>query len=338
MNELKHVVVVGASAGGFQAVSKLLSTLPEHMPAAIFVVIHLAKASQAGIIQSYFEKESKYTCRIPEHEEEIKAGMIYFAPPDYHMLLKADKILLTKGPHENRWRPSINVLFRSAAAVYDSRTVGIIMSGMMDDGTSGMSAVKRSGGICIVQEPSEAEYPDMVQNVLNNVDVDYQVPVSDMGYILDDIFSKPVLNSQPIPEEVKLEAEITERMATSISSLEQIAVRSNYSCPDCGGGLWEIKNEKEPRFRCYTGHAYSAHSLLEKQGEELEESVWVSIRMLEERRNLLLQLAHRDTKANSGSFRETQINRADELNLHINRLKDLLITISKKNDPDEGYR
>jgi two-component system chemotaxis response regulator CheB len=338
MSDLKHVVVVGASAGGFEAISKLIAGLPDNMPAAMFIVIHLSQASQASIIKQYFEKNTNYTCLIPQNEEQIKAGHIYIAPPDFHMLLKGSVIRLTKGPHENRWRPSINALFRSAAAVYDSRAIGIILSGMMDDGTSGMSAIKRSGGICIVQEPAEAQHPDMVNSVLYNVDVDYQVPVSDMGYILDDIFSKPVHHDRPIPEDVKLEADITERMSVDLPQLSKLGVHSDFVCPDCGGGLWEMKNEKALRFRCHTGHVYTANALLEKQGEELEESVWVSIRMLEERRNLLLQMANRESAVKMGNYKQAQTDRAEGLSLHINRLKDLLISISKKFTPDEGHR
>jgi len=240
---------------------------------------------------------------------------------------------IMQGLHENRWRPSIDVLFRSAAAAYDSHTIGIILSGLLDDGTSGMSAIKRSGGICIVQEPHDAEFNDMPNNVLNNVDVDHSIPVSEMGYVLDDIFSKPFLDKelQQVPDDVKIESEITERMNVNMNELDKIGVRSNYSCPDCGEALWEMKNDAVPRYRCYTGHAFTGNVLLEKQAEGLEESICISIRMLEERRNLLKRMAKKQSGSSVIDGDIDMNERADELRKHIERMKSLLVSIAKDN-------
>jgi two-component system chemotaxis response regulator CheB len=337
MSELKRIIVVGASAGGFKAVSELLSVTPDGLNTAILVVIHLAQASQASIIQQYFEKDTSYKCLIPADDEIITAGNVYFAPPDRHMLVKENKIKLIQGPHENRWRPSVDVLFRSAAASFNSKVIGIVLSGMLDDGTSGMWAVKRCGGVCIVQEPADAEYPDMPQNVLNNMEVDHRVPVKEMGYILDDIFSKPAPDAFEVPDEVKLETEVTTRIVSTIDELAQLGTHSRYSCPDCGGGLYQINNEPLLRYRCHTGHVYTADALLAKHNEQLEESVWVSIRMLEERRNLLLQMGAKGGANKSDAYQLAQTNRANDLNLHIERLKALLISLNKNLETDEGY-
>jgi len=337
MSELKRIIVVGASAGGFKAVSELLSVTPANLNTAILVVVHLAQTSQAYIIQQYFEKNTSYKCLIPANNETIKAGNMYFAPPDRHMLVKDGKIKLINGPHENRWRPSVDVLFRSAAAEYNSRAIGIVLSGMLDDGTSGMWAIKRCGGVCIVQEPADAEYPDMPTSVINNMEVDYRVPVKEMGYILDDVFSKPEPDSVDVPEEIKLETEITERIVSDIDELTKLGTHSNYTCPDCGGGLFQIKNEPGLRYRCHTGHVYTAEILLNKQNEQLEESVWISIRMLEERRNLLLQMAAKTPPDKANAYQQGQINRANELNMHIERMKALLMSLDKNLETDEGY-
>jgi len=336
MSDLKRIIVIGASAGGFKAVSELLSVTPANLNTAVLVVIHLAQASQAQVIQHYFEKNTTYKCIIPANNENITSGNVYFAPPDYHMLVKEDKIKLIKGPHENRWRPSVDVLFRSAAAQYNSKVIGIILSGMLDDGTSGMFAIKRCGGICMVQEPADAEYPDMPMNVLNNMEVDYRVPVEEMGYILDDVFSKPEPKPVEVPPEIKLETEITERIVSDINELTQLGTHSRYTCPDCGGGLYQVNNEPLLRYRCHTGHVYTADTLLQRQNEELEQSVWVSIRMLEERRNLLLQMAAKST-GKADSYKQAQHDRANEINLHIDRLKGLLMSLSNNLETDEGY-
>jgi two-component system chemotaxis response regulator CheB len=336
MSDLKRIIVIGASAGGFGAVSDFLSVTPAGFNTAILVVIHLSQTSQAQIIQHYFEKNTSYKCVIPANDEAITAGNIYFAPPDHHMLVKENQIKLIKGPHENRWRPSVDVLFRSAAAQYNSKVVGIILSGMLDDGTSGMYAIKRCGGLCIVQEPADAEYPDMPMNVINNMDVDYRVPVKEMGYIIDDIFSKPEPEPFEVPPEIKLENEITERIVSSVDELAKLGTHSRYSCPDCGGGLYQVNNEPLLRYRCHTGHVYTADTLLQRHNEELEQSVWVSIRMLEERRNLLLQMAAKST-GNTDMYKQSQQDRAGELSLHIERLKALLMSLSGNLETDEGY-
>lgn len=221
MNDIKNVILIGASAGGFNAIIQLVKKIPANIPAAIFVIMHLGKQSMPEVIVQQLEKVTRFTCSIPTNGIKIKAGHLYLAPKDSHMLVTRGVIHITKGPHENRWRPSIDVLFRSAAAAYDSKVIGIVLSGMMDDGTSGMSAIKRSGGICIVQEPLEAEFPDMPRNVLNKVDVDYQVSVNDMGYILDDLSAKPEGPAHAIPEDIQLEGRIAQRMISTVNELKK---------------------------------------------------------------------------------------------------------------------
>jgi two-component system chemotaxis response regulator CheB len=328
--EIKKVIVIGASAGGFKASVTLLEKIPQNLPVAIFVVIHLAKISMPEIILHQFQKVTTYKCRIPGNEELIEAGNLYLAPADKHLLIEKNMVRLIMGPHENRWRPSIDVLFRSAAASYDSKVIGIILSGMMDDGTSGMSAIERCGGTCIVQEPQEAEYADMPLNVLNNVKAVHQVLIADMGYIIDDAIAKPVQHL-PVPPDVKLEAEITARMISSIPEMNQLGDYSDLSCPDCGGRLWKMHNEKIPRYRCHTGHVYLEPLLFQKQSEALEESIWISIRMMEERRNMLLNM-----KASGSKMNGDLSVRAEELAVHIERLKGLLTSLGKISD-DEGY-
>lgn len=336
--DIKYIIVIGASAGGFKALSELVSKLPPALPTAIFVVMHLSKSSSPQIICNHLEKLSEYNCRTAENEDPILPGTIYLAPADFHLLIKQDRMLLTKGPHENRYRPSIDVLFRSAAASYDSRVIGIILSGMLDDGTSGMSAIKRSGGTCVVQDPLDAAFPDMPVSVLSQVDVDHRVPVADMGYILDDIFTRPQKPHTDVPDDVKLEAEITERMLSTLEDVSKIGEHSNFTCPDCGGGLWEMKDDPIKRYRCHTGHVYTERLLSEKQNEALEESLWVCIRMLEERRNLLVTMAERNNNKGETGYNRNEHGRAAELHMHIERLKELLTSVSKEKYPkDEGY-
>lgn len=332
MDDIKNIIVIGASAGGFRAINQLVANIPNTLPTAIFVVMHLGKQSVPEIILQHLERNTKFTCKVPTHGDPIQKGYLYIAPRDCHMLVTKGTIHITKGPHENRWRPSIDVLFRSAAAAYDSRSIGIVLSGMMDDGTSGMSAIKRSGGVCIVQEPEEAEFPDMPKNVLNNVDVDYRVPVNDIGYILDDLFAKPQGPMHEIPEDIRIEAEITQNMSSNINDMRKIADQSVFICPECGGGLWAVKNDKAHRYRCHTGHTYNEKLLVETQSEALEGSVWVCIRMLEERKLLLSSVASHEQEEGRSAEAEDNLRKVDDIQQHIDRLKALLVTMNKNGD------
>jgi two-component system chemotaxis response regulator CheB len=338
MHVLRSVIVVGASAGGLKAVTQLVSTIPANLDTAIFVVLHVARSSFGPTLVRHIQNVTSYECVLAADGLAIEKGHLYVALPDHHLIIKPDVMLVTKGAHENRWRPSIDVLFRSAAANFNSRAIGIILTGMLDDGTSGMGAIKSSGGVCIVQEPNEAEFEDMPQNVLNNVDVDYRLPIADMGYALQDLFSKPQVPEAVVPHEIQVEAGITERMSSSMDELKKLGERSNFSCPDCGGGLWEIKNDVIPRYRCYTGHVYTEKILLEKHAEGLEESLWVSIRMLEERKNLLLMMAHRSSKAGDTNLENENHKRADTIGVHIERLKKLMITLEEEGPEGSGHR
>jgi two-component system chemotaxis response regulator CheB len=320
MDDIKNIIVIGASAGGFRAINQLIANIPDQLPTAIFVVMHMGKQSMPEIILQHLEKSTGFTCVLPSHGDAIRKGHLYIAPKDCHMLL------------ENRWRPSIDVLFRSAAAAYDSHTIGIVLSGMMDDGTSGMSAIKRSGGVCIVQEPDEAEFSDMPINVLNNVDVDYRVPVNDIGYILDDLFAKPQGPMHEIPEDIRIEAAITQNMSSNINDLGKIADKSVFICPECGGGLWAIKNDRAHRYRCHTGHTYNEKLLVETQAESIEASVWICIRMLEERKILLHTVAEHEEQDGNSAEAEQNAAKATDIQQHIDRLKALLVTMNKNGD------
>jgi two-component system chemotaxis response regulator CheB len=237
----RNIIVIGASAGGFQAISEVISVLPGNIDAAVFIIIHISDKSNAEHIAQYCQKSTSLTCSVPADGSKIQRGHLYVAPANYHMMLKDNSITINQGARENKYRPSIDVLFRSAAAHFGSRVISLILTGMLDDGTSGMSAIKRSGGICIVQDPSEAEFPDMPQSVINHLKVDYCLPLKEIGLKLNDILSLPLPPEKEIPEEIKIESEISENMVTPMSKLSEIADQSVFTCPECGGGLWGRK-------------------------------------------------------------------------------------------------
>ena len=315
-----NLIVIGASAGGFAAVSRLLASFNDDLNAAVFIVIHISRNSDADIIRKMLQKKSGLRCQVAVDGQIIEKHSVYVAPADHHMMVDEGKILVQRGAYENHYRPSIDVLFRSAAAAYGACVTGIILTGMLDDGTSGMYAIKRSGGICIVQSPEEAEFPNMPFSVINNVQVDYQVEVSEMGPLLNDLLMKRTCTTGDIPEDVKLEADITKRMSSRPEDLQKLGPAMDLTCPDCGGTLHKIEQDAIPRFRCFTGHAFTASCLEDLQLSSLEESIWTAIRMMEERRNLLSSI-------HDISGRKTE--RAEQLEVHVARLKAMLQSLNR---------
>lgn len=333
--ELRNIIVIGASAGGIQAIREVIAQISADRNVAVFVVLHVSRKSNSEALTRIFQKITSLTCEVGTDGAAIRRGHLYLAPPNHHMMVNNGRIRVHQGTRENKYRPSIDVLFRSAAVNYRSRVIGIILSGMFDDGTSGMSAIKRCGGICIIQDPSDAEFPDMPKSVINHLQVDYQVPLANVGNVLEDIFNKPVPPDHPVPKELQVEATITEKMMTSINELKEFADRSDFVCPDCGGGLWAIKNDPMHRYRCHTGHVYYENTLFEIQGLHLEESVWISIRMLEERRNLLLLMGTHAQESENVELAQENKKRAQEMDLHIKRLKFILAKLTEDMSPTD---
>src|SRR5215211_6135153 len=191
--EPKFMVVIGTSAGGIRALEELVMQLTPEMDAAFLVVLHLSRKGVGDVLFQRLQKHASLPCRIAIDGEPVQKGIVYLAPPDNHMLVDKGNIVIGRGAHENRWRPSINNLFRSTAANYSSSAIGIILTGLLDDGTAGMSHIKRAGGITIIQNPDEADYPDMPLSVLENVEVDYVESLSKMGVLLSEIMK----NTEP---------------------------------------------------------------------------------------------------------------------------------------------
>ncbi|MBC6989534.1 MULTISPECIES: chemotaxis protein CheB [Hymenobacter] len=322
MDNRQHLIVIGASAGGMPALCCLVEQLPADLPAAVLVVQHFAPDSSGEHLVQRLARHTKLRCILPHDGEPIEAGCLYLAPPDRHLLVKEQHLLVTKGPRENHFRPSADALFRSASVYYNTSVIGIVLTGMLHDGTAGLEFIKRSGGRAVVQDPMEAEFPSMPESALHNVPIDYVVPLSEMGHLLQRLVQMPILNGRTIPEDIKLEAAIAERVVGTTQDVSKIGKLMPMTCPDCGGTLWEIKQGKVLRYRCHTGHAFTADSLYKLTQESLEESLWVALRMMEERKNLLISMASRG----EGPYAVQQEERIEEIKVHINRLREFLLS------------
>lgn len=334
MNEIRNLIAIGASAGGIKAIIKVLEGFPETIDAAIMIVLHLSRKSSSENIVEIFQRHTALQCEVAKDMMPLEKGKVYLAQPEQHLMVKGHIIRLNQGPEENRYRPSIDVLFRSVAVHFGNRAIGIILTGMLDDGTSGMYAIKSCGGLCLIQNPSEAEYANMPQNVLNRVEIDFMADLAEIPIIVKDILNKPLPPQIAIPNELKVEADITEKLMSDINDLKKIAKQSDFVCPDCGGGLWQIKNDPLHRYRCYTGHVYTEKLLQEVQDLKIEESIWVSIRMLEEKRNMLQLLISRRNQNSENSTVFSLNKRVEEISEHIKRLKALVVKLSDNKDDD----
>ena len=327
-----NIIVIGTSAGGMEAITRLLAPLPEDLPAALFIVQHLGVESSVAALVNRLKKHTQLTCLVAEHGTHITNGAVYMAPADHHLLLTRDHILVARGPRENQFRPSIDPLFRSAAAFYGSQVIGVILTGFLNDGLVGMDCVKRSGGITVVQDPADAEYPDLPRNVLRHIQADHIKPIDAIGNLLNQLVHQPAMDSVTVPTDIILEAKIAQRIMINsenadISELDKLGNRVPYSCPDCGGALWELtqKNSSVPRFRCHTGHAYTDQTLLQGMNSALEETLWVAMRNLEERRSMLLNMATQNGQNfGNNKWANIQRERADEMKIHIERIRRIL--------------
>lgn len=289
------MIVVGASAGGVEALKQLVHLLPADLPAAVGVVLHLPSHA-TSVLPAILSRNGPLPAVHPEDGQVIKRGHIYVAPPDYHMLIKHNHISLVHGPKENRNRPSIDPLFRSAARTYGNRVVGVILSGTLDDGTAGLISVKMGGGVCVAQDPTEAMYGGMPQHAIDNDHIDYVLPLLDIAALLTRLAREPV---SPQPDAV-----VAAEVETEIDMLEMDndfqttppGIPAMFACPECGGTLWEMQEGDLIRFRCRTGHAFTVHSLLAEQADALENALWVALRALQERAALARDMADRAEK------------------------------------------
>jgi two-component system chemotaxis response regulator CheB len=327
--QAKFIVVMGASSGGLAALSEIVRQLDEKMDAAFFVVLHLSKTAISDYLLHRLQPLTKLTCLIARDKMPIQRGHLYIAPPNEHLILIKNQIVVGFGPEENFWRPSIDVLFRSAAAAYNSSVVGIILTGFLSDGTSGMQAVKKSGGTTIAQDPNQAEAPDMPLSVLNNMEVDHIVKLDQVGDLLSKIFERDPPEAV-VPSDVAAEASIAEKMVVGIENTRNLGEQSLYTCPDCGGTLFKMNNGADSRFRCFTGHVYNEHELLILQSHNIESTIWVAVRMMEERKNLYTKIAKGHLNKGHSQLGSSYQQSADDLSKHIEALKGILISVHKK--------
>lgn len=292
----RDIVCIGASAGGVQLLSDIVQALPADYPGSIFVVLHVPP-DNPSVLARVLDRKSALRAVHPEDGQAIEPGTVYVAPPDHHLLVKRGVVRVTRGPKENGFRPAVDPLFRTAAVAYGPRTVGVVLSGNLDDGTVGLAVIKRRGGVAIAQDPGDAIYPGMPRSAVERVAVDYVLPARDVPELLVRLSAEPSASEgTPVmmdDDDVQLEADIAELDADSMPKIPPPGRPSGYGCPDCGGALFALSNGDVVHFRCRVGHASSTDALMNRQGEALDAALWTALRALEENVTLSLSVAER---------------------------------------------
>ena len=313
--EKRNIIVIGASTGGFAAIKQLVAALPPDLDATIFIAWHMSP-DMTGILPQVLNQLTTLPATNAVDNEHIEINHIYVAVPDKHLLLEPGVVRVTRGPKENRFRPAVDPLFRSAAASYGARVIGIVLSGGLDDGTAGLWTIKSRGGLAIVQEPAEAEAPSMPASALAAVAVDYCVPIADMAPLLVRLTAETVTETSEVAMEEQQKTNLEVRIAAAERGLEPGTLTfgqlTPYTCPDCYGVLSAISDGDIIRYRCHTGHAHSADSLLATITEKIENTLWSAIRGVEESISLLNDLGDHHAEKNQPKLAAMYFKKAQE--------------------------
>ena len=319
--EAQRVVVIGASAGGVEALSAVMRGLPAGLGAPVFIVLHIAPNGYSRL-PAILARAGRLPVEHAKDGQPIQPGRVFVAPPNRHMVITKSKIQLSAGPKENGFRPAVDPLFRSAARSFGGGVIGVILSGGLTDGAAGMRAIKQGGGIGIVQDPDEAPFQGMPASALEMGPVDYTLGVDQIGSTIAGVLNSPVTGNDAI--------------ATPLSFSETRipgGKPSTYTCPECHGLLWEADPEA-PEYRCRVGHSFSAASLVQAQDEGIERSIWAAVRSLEESGSLARRLADQAKEGRQHLAARTFLRRAEEKERHAGVLRELLLR-SKRNSAEE---
>lgn len=296
----RDIIVVGSSAGGVEALSRLVAKLSPDLAAAVFVTMHFP-AQSISVLPRILSRAGKLPAVHPRDGDPIEYGRIYVAPPDCHLLIYRDSIRLVRGPTENGNRPAIDPMFRSAAVAFGRQVIGVVLTGNLDDGTAGLLAVKRHGGLAVVQNPEDAMFASMPSSAIEHVHTDHVVNLEDMPALLERLVRQPLPETHPAPAIAR--DDDTRETAYSAFDLDMIETPeqhpgepSGFGCPDCGGVLWRIRDGDLIRYRCRVGHGWTGEALVERQAASLDAALWTALRALEESVALNNQLASRFEK------------------------------------------
>ncbi len=316
----RDIIVIGGSSGATTPLKAILGALPADLPAAVFIVLHIP-ARSIGILSTVASAAGPLPVHQATDGMAIKPGNVYLAVPDHHLILTRDGIRLGSGPRENMARPAIDPLFRSAAAAYGPRVIAVVLSGFLNDGASGLEAVKRCGGIAIVQDPADAIADEMPRSALEAAMVDLSIPGARLGDVLSDLAREPAGPGVPVPPEIRLEVEIAAGERVDSEVIRKFSDPAALTCPSCGGVLSAIRDAKPLRFRCQVGHTFTADVLAKEQESAIDEALRVALRIVEERAELVSRMARDGERSGRRAVAEMYEARAAEYRHYADTLR-----------------
>lgn len=319
----RDIIVIGTSAGGVETLPKLFAPIPKSFPAAFFVVLHV-QANTPSLLPHLLNRTNELTALHPRNNERIRHGHIYIAPPDHHLLIEPNRMRLSHGPRENRHRPAIDPLFRTAARTYGPRVIGLILTGTLDDGSVGLLEVKKQNGLTIVQQPEDAMYADMPRNAMAACNPDFCAPLSRIPELLNQAVHTIVDKKGVKAAKDRGMRPESKRIKSATEVKRSLGSPSGFVCPECNGPLWNITNGRSELFRCLVGHSYASENLFAAQSEAVERSLWVALRALEERVELQRNLAERARRAKQLHVSRQFLARSRENSQHANLIRKVL--------------
>jgi len=323
------IVAIGTSAGGLSALRRLVAGLPADLDAAVLVVQHMSNERHSNLPE-ILDRAGPLPAGFAADGGPATRGRIHVAPPNRHLLLQGDTLRLSHAAFENGMRPSIDTLFRSVAVCCGSRSIGVVLTGFLDDGSAGLRALKRCGALAVVQDPADAEYSDMPRNALAMVEADHVAALDVMPILLARLVAAPAGQPVPVPPEIQLEADI---MATphinGVAALDRLGSRSIFTCPDCGGVMWELQDGGRMRYRCHLGHSYSAASLGDAMSGEVLQAMETALRALNERSRMLRRLGEQAEDQDQPHSARLWTERAEAFSRQAEVIRSALLRIHK---------
>lgn len=323
----QNIITIGASAGGLKSLMEILSELPAGFPASLFVVLHLAP-QRTGELLAGLNRSSHLEVRWAEDQQPVQPGVVYMAPANRHMVLNNDGIHVLFGPRESGARPSIDVLFRSAAATHRSQVVGVILSGTLDDGARGLQAIQRCGGTTIMLDPRTVDGAAMPLRAIQEVEVDHCLAVHEIAPLLQELAARQVPRVEAVPDDVATENQAAQHALAGIAGAEA-GESSSVACPDCGGDLRRYPDSHYARYRCHLGHAYSTQLLIDRQRDQLEQAIWIAARAIGDRQRMLDRLAEDYAKRGRPQMAKSMAEQSAELTQQANVLRAVLAQLSR---------
>ena len=330
----RDLVAIGTSAGGVEALMSLARSLPGNFPASLLVTIHLSSRARS-VLDELLSQRGPLKASFATEGEAVRKSRIYLAPPGRHLIVHGERLVLGNGPRENNSRPSIDPMLRSAAICCGSRTIGVILTGTLGDGASGLWAVKQAGGITVVQDPREAQFPEMPRTALRRTEPDHVVVLADVPRLLESLVHQPAGEPQAIPDRIRLEVEIARKGHSTMQQMDRIGQRSVLTCPDCDGVMWEIDEGNLVRYRCHQGHAYTAEVMAVAMDESLRRALGSSLRTLEERIALIKKLHRQADEQDSALVAANWADKARDLEGEAKVIRDSLRRIDEIVEKEE---